>query len=391
MQRKGNLTTLSDGGSLILHDNLRWLLSSGIMIKEGEDKGGIYGWKNPEPPLYPFIYSEITGYAITCFSWIYDEFRSSHALQAAVECSKWIMKNMTSSCLIAAGKIKTEGFSQKGQLSNLFYAFDNGMIMIGLLNLYKITKTSNLLSVAECIAQSIISRFFDGSKLTALLNSEFRPLSSISGNVKWSTLSGAYHCKLSMALLELSRLTGNQYYSQISNSICRYALELQKSNGRFITNPQHEETYLHPHLYACEGLIYAGISQSSPSFYRAGINGIKWAIKLLDSASGKLPRSTLESTEQSDCIAQLLRLVILSRSALTKFLNSSLVDTAIDRLYSRLLDFYIAVGEDHGGMRYNPTSPSACSWCTMFTMQALRLWNKRKEKNVHAEWIDYFI
>ena len=84
--------------------------------------------------------------------------------------------------------------------------------------------------------------------------------------IEWSTVSGAYHSILSLYLLELSRLTNNDSYAKASDSICRFALKFQQAYGRFLTNPDHENiTFIHPHLYACEGLIYAGTRQSNES------------------------------------------------------------------------------------------------------------------------------
>ena len=52
------------------------------------------------------------------------------------------------------------------------------------------------------------------------------------------TIPGAYHSKLSLGLLELSKLTGNTNYSRVSNAICDFAISLQKPDGRFETGPE---------------------------------------------------------------------------------------------------------------------------------------------------------
>src|SRR6187551_949587 len=85
----------------ILSQNIKWLLTSDIRIKNGYNKGGLYGWKNLNPVSFPFIYSEITGYGITSFLWIYSLTSNNAALQAAKDCSEWIIKNMRSYVLIA--------------------------------------------------------------------------------------------------------------------------------------------------------------------------------------------------------------------------------------------------------------------------------------------------
>jgi hypothetical protein len=296
------------------------------------------------------------------------------------------------SYLLVAGSAEIDNFDQKGELSNQIYAFDNGIIIIGLLNLYKITTDPNLLTVANSMTEALIERFFDGSKLTAILDRSYEPIVNNSPIIKWSTISGAYHSKLAIGFLELSRLTNNMLYAKVSNSLCDYAKTLQKSDGRFITNPDSDVTYLHPHLYACEGLIYAGIRQSSESYYIAGLKGVLWAIEQVNLTTGGLPRDTgrRRSIEQSDCIAQLLRLSLICRSQLKRYRKGSFIDKVIDKLCSRLLDFYIPHGEDQGGMRYHLALESACSWCTMFSMQAFGLWRKRNELE-KVMWINYYI
>jgi len=374
----------------ILQDNIDWLLYSDIRIKDGQNKGALFGWKNLNPKSFPFIYSEITGYAVTSFSWIYSSLGYDSALQAARESAEWIQRNAQSNLLVA--RPPALGI-EPNDLSELFYSFDNGMIVIGLVNLYKITNDANNLLLAEKITQALIGRFFDGEKLTARLDNSYNPMmkENTNGVVKWSTISGAYHAKLSLALLELSRLTNNPTYSKVSNSICDYAVKLQSSEGQFITNPGSDIVFLHPHLYACEGLIYSGIMQSNEEHNRIGLKGILWAIEQAESSKGGgvCSNTARDAVEQSDCTAQLVRLLILCRSQLEKFIDSSKLDNVIQRLHSRLLDFYISTDNDRGGMRYQLSLESACSWCTMFSMQALHLWKIRNSGKLI--WLEYFV
>ena len=388
MKSKGN--NPSFGSRKILNDNIEWLLYSDIRIKAGRNKGALYGWKNLTPPYFPFIYSEITGYAISCYCWIASEFGNAIALDAAKDSSEWISKNMHSNLLMARPPASRD---QPNELSSMFYSFDNSMVMIGLLNYYKITKKSDALRLVEKMTQALVERFFDGEKLIPRLDSCFKLIKPTEdgGIVKWSTVSGAYHCKLSLGLIELSRLTGNKVYARVSDSLCEFAQKMQKSSGQFITNPGSEIVYLHPHLYACEGLICSGILQSNESHYAAGLKGIRWAMYQLDSDDNKgLVRDTgKRSFEQSDCIAQLLRLLILCRSELEKTVKKSKLTKLIDKLHLRLLEFYIPTGEGKGGMKYQFSKETACSWCTMFSIQALKLWSLRNSKKLC--WMDNFV
>jgi hypothetical protein len=373
----------------VFNNNIAWLLASDIRIINGQNKGALFGWKNLNPVSFPFIYSEITGYGITAFLWIYSVLGDTIALQAAKDASQWIIKNLRSYLLVA----RPSASDKSEEASDLYYAFDNAMIMIGLLNLHKITKEPEILKIAEQMGKTIVDRFFDGSKLIPRLDRRFNTLneSKSNGLVKWSTISGSYHSKLSIGLLELSRLTNNNLYKQVSDAICNYAISLQKSSGQFLTNPGSDITYLHPHLYACEGLIYSGLSQSIDSHYSAGLKGIMWAItQTLTNKRGGLGATTRkDSAEQSDCTAQLLRLLILCHSQIQNNIDVYKLDKVINKLHSRLLDFYISTGESQGGFRYHLDLDSVCSWCTMFSMQALHLWKSGNSET--TEWIDYFV
>jgi hypothetical protein len=356
----------------------------------------MYGWKNLNPTSYPFIYNEIVGYSITAFSWIYSELGQTAALDAAKDASYWVIKNIERyGNLLPAGRREVDTFNQKGDLSNLIYAFDNGMIMIGLLNLHKLTGDPKFLNYAGAIAKAIIEKFYEESRMVAVVDQNFKPIvSKQDKEIKWSMVPGAYHSKLALGLLELADLTREDSYRNVSFSICNSLKTWQRPNGRFITNPGTHITYLHPHLYACEGLIFSGLRECKQDYLTMGLAGLKWAVKTMLCNGGVLPRSTLERrVDQSDCISQLLRLLILCRPRLieeTNFLEHSLLDKVIEKLHLRLLDFYIPFGYDKGAMKYQISMESACSWCTMFSMQVLGLWERRQEFE-RMTWINYFI
>jgi len=392
-KNSGHMVKVNKRSIAVLSSSVEWLLKSNIRIKDGKDKGALYGWKYLNPLSYPFVYSEVTGYAISCYSWICSELGKPEALPAAREAAQWIIRKMNSEFLLVAGYRRQNSFVEKGDLSNQIYLFDNGMAMIGLLNFYRLTGKKDLLQSASNMADSLIKHFFKGSAIsTALLDKFYRPTEL--NESKWSTFPGAYHSKLSLGLLELSKLTGTTNYGRTANNICDFAMSLQKPDGRFETNPNSQITYLHPHLYACEGLIYSGVFQSNEKYLNSGLQGIVWAAKQLND-NGGLPRDNSDqSVEQSDAMCQLLRLLILCHSDLLELLDQSSLTNMIDRLHEKVLDFCITSTEDNrGGIKYHLKLESACSWCTMFCIQALRLWQKRTNGQLKNDvrWIDCFV
>lgn len=376
-----------------LRANVEWLLNSDIKIKTGIDKGALYGWKYLDPPSYPFVYSEITGYAISCYSWIYSELRQEKALEAAKQAAEWVIRKMDSEHLLVAGYRRLDTFTEKGDLSNQIYLFDNGMGMNGLLNLFRLTGNEKYLTEARNMADSLVKHFFKNSTFNvALIDKLHRPKRVL--NSKWSAAAGPHHSKLSFGLLTLSKYDDNPIYKKFSDSVCEYAISLQNSDGSFATIFNSNIIQMHPHLYACEGLVYSGIFLSSEEYFRAGLRGIIWAVHQFNDKGVLTKDNSKSSTEQSDIISQLLRLVILCHSHLLKFFDRSTLTDTIDNLHERILTYCILSNDvNRGGIKYQPNLASTCSWCTMFCMQALWLWWKKTNGKLKKDerWIDYFV
>jgi hypothetical protein len=151
-------------------------------------------------------------------------------------------------------------------------------------------------------------------------------------------------------------------------------------------------TFLHPHLYSCEGLLHTGLVLSEDRYIEASIKGLEWAIKQMDINHGSLPRTTEENVEQSDCMAQLLRLLIICYSEMKKRNNSD-IDVIIDKLHESLSNLFISDGECKGGFKYQKSSSQICTWCTMFTLQAFSFYNVFEGGNnlSMVDMMDYYI
>jgi hypothetical protein len=374
----------------IIQNNINWLLNSDIYIKEGEDKGALYGWKDLTNSFYPFIYSEIVGYAITCFSWIYIEKSNDQALIAARESSLWIRNNMRSNVLTAGKLTKNTKFDLKGDLSNQVYSFDNGMILIGLLNLYKLDKDAENLQASIKMADTLIDKFFDGTKMIAMLDGSLNP--SNYGEGKWSTISGSFQAKIALGFSKLFKITQKSIYKEVAYSLCDFALTKQNPDGRFKTNVEEDLTFLHPHLYSCEGLLYTGLDLAEDRYIEAAMKGLEWAIKQMDINHGSLPRTTKENVEQSDCMAQLMRLLIICYDELKKRNNFNIA-VIIEKIYKSLASLFIPDGEGEGGIKYQKSSNQICTWCTMFTLQAFSFFDGLKETNKMSmtDMMEYYI
>ena len=127
----------------------------------------------------------------------------------------------------------------------------------------------------------------------------------------------------------------------------------------------------------------------------SAMKGILWAARQVKETGG-LPRDNSDgSAEQSDAMCQLLRLLILCYSDLSKEINEISLVEMIKKLHRRIFDFCIVSGNDNrGGVKYQLQLDTTCSWCVMFCVQALDLWRKKTSGNSSLKdvrWMDYFV
>ena len=108
-----------------------WLVFSGIQDQSKEEikHGGVYAWFDKDINSYAFLYSEITGYALTWFTYQYIATNKDVYRVKAEEAFKWLTEQ-------ALDK-KSGGFLCRHNGNNWRYqicAFCNGMVLNGLCN-----------------------------------------------------------------------------------------------------------------------------------------------------------------------------------------------------------------------------------------------------------------
>lgn len=383
-----------------------WIINSEIRVKSGKNKGGMYGWKQLDAVNYshkfPFIYNEIVGYSLSCYSFLYEQTNEDNYLSAAHDAFLYLENeiknnnNNKSKYLLSAGKRSSKDFLAKGMMEDQFYAFDNGMIISGLVNYYNISKNKDSLNTAVKIADSLIDNFFVEDIIKhSLLNARMNPF--LNHNEKWSFSVGPYLSKLAIGYYHLSQITNDNLYLETGNSLCEFALEMQMSDGRILNNTKTDKiVFLHPHLYACEGLLLFGKLCNDNHYLNAGLKGIEWAVSQI-TPNGRVPRSTADFIEQSDCTAQLLRLLTIFSHDLhhCRGVSKKKITNLMNTIFEGLKGFFI---EPEGAFRYDLLSNFACTWCNMFGLQALIFYDEymnnvdtNNKNNSIIKKIQYFI
>lgn len=297
--------------------SINWLEKSGIQNsqnKKSQLSGSVNAWYDPKKKKYSFVYSEINGYFMTMMVFLYKRTGEKKYLNKGLEAAKWLISNAQEKdggfrCLFLIDKNSSHAH-KKDQI----YSFDNGVIINGLVSLYKETKKSYLIKSAEKCGNWIINFCIDDNNLVKPVY-EIEQNKFFESDKEWSTTSGSYHTKISIGLANLYSIVKKKKYLEASKKICNSSLKFQKSNGRFLSFPFKGGTNAHPHCYSAEGLWVLGAYLKNKKYLNSSEKATKWIMSKQNSV-GKIPRLFLINSsiyhERIDAIAQTIRLIFIS-------------------------------------------------------------------------------
>jgi hypothetical protein len=374
----------------------KWLLNSGIQNDDGPSRGGFNSWFDLERQDYSYVYSEITGYGITSLLYLSRYFGKEFYMEKALSAYKWLSET----AMDKSGGVRTRDYlidmddsEHYSFNSGNIYTFDNGMVLYGLVNLYRKTAIESILRSAVRIADFLIDniRKKDGS-FFAVYNSDTGEKIDVTD--KWSTQTGSYHSKLALGFIDLYDVTKDGKYKNIVISLCEGALKFQDDSGRFITNCGDNSTHLHPHLYSAEGLLYAGDYFGMERFIDSARKAVNWVLSSIKDDGGvpkKFTGTEFVPYYRSDILAQTLRLGSIFFGMGKSGEGGQEV---LSKLRKCLVRFqYNRGNRQDGGFYYGFTldgnkKDHLNSWCTMFALQALMTYDeivvKRQEKNMEC-------
>jgi uncharacterized protein YyaL (SSP411 family) len=340
-----------------------WLVESGVQHPEG----GFAAWYDVERRDHPYLYAEITGYLTTLFCQVYARTGDPRHLAVATAAGDWLERTADARtgafrCLVP---LHDGRFAAK---KDLVYAFDTGVIVNGLANLYRVTGDDRHLKAAVRAADWLVgtAQRPDGG---------FRPVWDASAQAfapeadDWSWQPGGYHTKVALGLANLAQLTGGDEYRQAAIRACEYTLTIQAGDGS-VGHPGG--IHMHPHEYAAEGLWATGLLLNRPDFVAASRRATEWLLTLQRS-DGAVPRFVRAGmpvyAERVDVQAQALRLASLHG-----------LPGKLDELSESVAGHQADTGDvrSHGGWWFGRLSdgapvPHVNVWVTAFAVQALGL------------------
>jgi hypothetical protein len=320
-----------------------WFLRSGIQTSDG----GVARYFRLDLGRNHAVSTEITGYAASTLAFLAEPAYLERAGDAA--------RFLTRAWDARSGAMPFE------LPAEFTYFFDCGIIVRGLLAVWRATSGEEFLDCAQRVGRSM-AQDFRAATSPALKNGQFHPILTLPSKtpldrdaLRWSRSPGCYQLKAAMAWWDLWEVTGDVCYRELYEGCREQSLA---TAGEFL--PGHDDRRkvvdrLHAFLYFLEGLL--------PMPHPAIAEGIAQVAGLL--------RELATEFERSDVYAQLLRIRVFADDAGVVPLDRAAARWECDRL----LEFAREDGGFYFGRSAGVWEPYVNPVSAAFALQALALWS----------------
>jgi hypothetical protein len=325
----------------------QWLAHSGIQLPNG----GVARYYCADVQRNMGVSAEITGYALSAFVFL-------HAVPHVTTDKEEYLNHARAAAEFLTG---TAWDPQNGIMpfeldpAAFAYFFDCGIIVRGLLALWRVTQKQELLDVAAAIGESMARDFArgDGGYWPILSLPDKRPVEMDA--LRWSRSAGCYQLKAAMAWCELAEAAGDSrfgkwYQDALENSLSTHEDFLPGHIERFKVMDR-----LHAYLYFLEGLLPRA---DDPRCAAALERGMRRVSEYVEEIAPDFARC--------DVLAQLLRIRLCAGGAGADAAEAE-----------RLVSFQEASGGYYFGRKAGEWAPHISPVSTAFAMQALEWWDRR--------------
>jgi hypothetical protein len=336
-----------------------WFLHSGIQSAIG----GVARFYRADLKKNRPVSTEITGYTASALIFLYSATKDDRYLERARLTAHFLCEHAWDAGL---GTFPFEHPSPSADTAHQSYFFDCGIIVRGLLAVWRVTREQRLLDVAVAAAHGMLQDFHTGTDFHPILElPERRPLERID---HWSRTPGCYQLKSALAWWEIAKVTGDEtlraaYLELLESSLGSYRNFLPGTSERVRIMDR-----LHPACYFLESLYPVLDRPDCVEAYRYFLGEI-----------GRYLREIAPEFCRSDVYAQLLRARIYGAGVVP------LDEVAAQEEASALVEFQVASEDtrlDGGfffGRRNGEMVPHANPVSTAFGMQALWVWQNRND------------
>ena len=344
-----------------------WLLHSGIE----ESNGGVARYHVWDEHRNKPVSTEITGYCASALVVLYQRTGDPQYLDSAVKKARFLTEHAWDATSLAM-PFECEESPRHS------YFFDCGIIVRGLLAVWRKRPDSKVLAIATQCAESMYRDFFDGHEFYPILSlPDKKPL--LCDNARWSRTLGCYQLKAALAWQELWHATGDERYATWYRQLLHTSLE---SHSDFLPGVEQEDIVmdrLHAYCYFLEGLLPA---ISEPDCHEAMRVGIERVRSYSEQISPRFLRS--------DVLAQLLRVRIFADRAGAMSLNWD--SAAREAVSIREFQSDMPEGRLNGGFwfgrKQGSFQPHISPVSTVFCYQALDMWDRIHKGSCDLHWQD---
>jgi hypothetical protein len=333
-------------------------------VKSGiqESSGGVARYYLADSHANARVSTEITGYSISALVYAYRRSGDTGLLQAAERSGRFLVESAWDNSL----RIFPFEYSSNGsQPQPLAFFFDSGIIVRGLLALWRETGEQRLLDTAVDAGLSMGRDFAAGGAFHPILRLPAKePLPYES---QWSRQPGCYQLKAAMAWYDLATVTGIAEFGTWYEDAVASAIACK---DRFLPAGTPEKTMdrLHAYCYFLEGLMPVIARPDCRAAVEEGI----------DIVSGYL-REIAPVFERSDVYAQLLRARIYANSLAGIALDEAKAAEEAEKLtqFQCENDDLRICGGYRFGRKADEMLPHVNPVSTAFCLQAMDLWQAR--------------
>ena len=274
----------------------RWLLDSGIQ----EPSGGVARFYRSEIGRNKPVSAEITGYATSALVYLFRITADEEFLERARKTARFLIDSLLGPVL---STFPFEYPSPSPESRHHAYFFDCGIIIRGLLAVWRHTGEEQLLDIARAAAHGMIADFRSGGDYHPIIDLPSKE--PLPRTEQWSRAPGCYQLKASLAWWDVADATGDNalrdaYLDMMNSALLTHAGYLPGTGDR-----NHVMDRLHPYCYFLEGLTPLLDRVECAKVYMQGIYSVS-----------RYLREIAPSFARSDVYAQLLRARICGAPAI---------------------------------------------------------------------------
>jgi hypothetical protein len=337
-----------------------WYLNSGIQ----QPNGGVSRYYRTDERRYMPVSTEITGYAASFLAYAHSLSGDARYLDAAIRAARFLTRTAWDPALHVMP-------FEIGPAAHTYF-FDCGIIVRGLLSVWRVTRDEEFLAAAITIGNAMMRDFLsaEGDYHPILTLPDKRP--EPRDPDRWSRIAACYQLKSAMAWYDLFESTGDNCFREPYQRVLEYSL--QKDLGPYTRDNTMDR--LHAYCYFLEGLLPWVHEKRCAEALSSGI--------LLTQT---FLRKFAPEFARSDVYAQLLRVRIFAGWAGA----APLIDRGEAAEEAAALATYQASDPDPRidggywfGRKHGETMPFVNPVSTAFAAQALELWENRVQVTRHS-------